>query len=138
MSEINTIIGQRIRNYRKLLGLSQESLASLSDNHPTYIGCLERGEKNPTLNSLEKICDALQIPISQLFAKIGSHESSLSDDIPLRCYEIICSKSIKEQEELFRILLAVERFGEESGKGNNGNSTNIGSSGNNGKNKENE
>ena len=46
MSEIAKSVGQRIRNYRTRQGLSQEKLAELSGCHPTYIGQLERGEKN--------------------------------------------------------------------------------------------
>lgn len=55
MSDIAKIIGQRIRNYRTQKGLSQEKLAELAGCHPTYIGQLERGEKNATLESVEKI-----------------------------------------------------------------------------------
>ena len=49
MSDIAKTIGQRIRNYRTQKGLSQEKLAELSGCHATYIGQLERGEKNATL-----------------------------------------------------------------------------------------
>ena len=54
MSEIAKTIGQRVRNYRIDKGLSQEKLAELSGCHPTYIGQVERGEKNATLESIEK------------------------------------------------------------------------------------
>ena len=55
MSEIAKTIGQRVRNYRIDKGLSQEKLAELSGCHPTYIGQVERGEKNATLESLSLI-----------------------------------------------------------------------------------
>ena len=45
---IATELGSRIRAYRKQQHLSQEDLAELCDFHPTYIGQLERGEKNAT------------------------------------------------------------------------------------------
>lgn len=54
MSELTKIIGQRVRNYRTEKGLSQEKLAELSGCHPTYIGQVERGEKNATLDSNRK------------------------------------------------------------------------------------
>ena len=59
MSEIAKTIGQRVRNYRIDKGLSQEKLAELSGCHPTYIGQVERGEKNATLESIEKIASAM-------------------------------------------------------------------------------
>ena len=67
MSDIAKAVGQRIRNYRTKKGLSQEKLAELSGCHPTYIGQLERGEKNATLESIEWITAALGITLSKLF-----------------------------------------------------------------------
>ena len=92
MSEIAKSIGQRIRNYRTKQGLSQEKLAELSGCHPTYIGQLERGEKNATLESIEKIAAALNISLSKLFEKLGGQESE-ERDIPLECYEFVAAKS---------------------------------------------
>lgn len=71
MSEIAKTIGQRVRNYRIDKGLSQEKLAELSGCHPTYIGQVERGEKNATLESIEKIASAMNVSLAQLFEKIG-------------------------------------------------------------------
>lgn len=68
MSELTKIIGQRVRNYRTEKGLSQEKLAELSGCHPTYIGQVERGEKNATLDSIEKIASAMGVSLcSALF-----------------------------------------------------------------------
>lgn len=69
MENIKFIIGQRIRNYRIQKNLSQEQLSELANCHPTYIGQLERGEKNATLESIQKVAQALNIPLSQLFEK---------------------------------------------------------------------
>ena len=63
MGEIAKSVGQRIRNYRTHRGLSQEKLAELSGCHPTYIGQLERGEKNATIESIERIASALDISL---------------------------------------------------------------------------
>jgi cystathionine beta-lyase family protein involved in aluminum resistance len=71
MSDIAKILGQRIRNCRTEQGLSQEKLAELSGCHPTYIGQVERGEKNATIESIEKIALALNVPLSKLFEKLG-------------------------------------------------------------------
>ena len=55
MSDITKLLGQRIRNYRTEKGWSQEKLAELAGCHPTYIGQIERAEKNATIESIEKI-----------------------------------------------------------------------------------
>jgi transcriptional regulator with XRE-family HTH domain len=57
-------LGKAIRKYRLSKGLSQEDLADKANLHRTYIGMVERGEKNITILNLKKICDALGIDIS--------------------------------------------------------------------------
>lgn len=109
MSEIAKSVGQRIRNYRIRLELSQEKLAELSGVHPTYIGQLERGEKNATLESIEKIAKALNVPLSKLFEKLED-SSEGSRNIPLECYEILSSKSEEEQEILYGIITSIEKY----------------------------
>ena len=108
MSEISKLLGQRIRNYRTQQKLSQEKLAELSGCHPTYIGQVERGEKNATLESIEKIASALNIPLAQLFEKLGDGE--MSDSIPLKCYEFLSAKTKAEQEHLYRLLVEMDKY----------------------------
>ena len=91
MSEIAKIIGQRVRNYRIDKGLSQEKLAELSGCHPTYIGQVERGEKNATLESIEKIASAMNVSLAQLFEKIGeSSADSYSAHLSLLPFSAYC------------------------------------------------
>ncbi len=109
MTEIAKALGQRIRNYRTAMGLSQERLAELSGCHPTYVGQLERGEKNATIESIEKISAALNISLSKLFEKLGAGEDG-TRNIPLECYEFISAKTKNEQEQILRILLDIEKY----------------------------
>lgn len=109
MSDIAKTIGQRIRNYRTQKGLSQDKLAELSGVHPTYIGQLERGEKNATLESIERITSALKISLSDLFEKIDEQPDG-ARNIPLECYEFVASKSKKEQEQIIKILLEMDEY----------------------------
>ena len=108
MNHLTKLIGQRIRNYRNQQNLSQEKLAEMSGCHPTYIGQVERGEKNATLESIEKISSALKIPLSQLFEKID--DNTISNNIPLDCYEFLSTKSKPEQEHLYHILLEIAKY----------------------------
>lgn len=58
--------GYAVRRLREEKGLSQESLAEKIDIHRTYIGGIERGERNPTLTVIHKISKALGIKPEQL------------------------------------------------------------------------
>ena len=109
MSDIAKAVGQRIRNYRTQKGLSQEKLAELSCCHPTYIGQLERGEKNATLESVERIASALGISLSKLFEKLGEQGDG-EKSIPLACYEFLSAKTKDEQEQLYKILLEMDKY----------------------------
>lgn len=59
--------GHRIRTIRKAKGLSQEALAALADIDRSYMGHIERGEKNITLTKIYQIAKALDITPSSLF-----------------------------------------------------------------------
>lgn len=59
--------GQKLRKERLARGLSQEALAYKAGLHRTYIGMVERGEKNITLMNIKKICEALNLKLSSFF-----------------------------------------------------------------------
>lgn len=94
-------LGQRIRFYRKKMKLSQEQFAEMCDLHPTYIGQIERGEKNATIESIYKISSALNVSLEDLFNNIevlaASDNDSLSkinrslSQLPTETQEKICN-----------------------------------------------
>ena len=59
--------GQKVREERTKLSLSQEELASRAGVHRTYIGMIERAEKNITLENIQKVCKALNLKIGDFF-----------------------------------------------------------------------
>ncbi|PIQ92507.1 MAG: transcriptional regulator [Parcubacteria group bacterium CG11_big_fil_rev_8_21_14_0_20_39_14] len=65
--EVLIKFGNRVRAERTKLGLSQEELASRAGVHRTYIGMIERAEKNITLKNIEKLARALKISIADFF-----------------------------------------------------------------------
>ncbi|MDX9924435.1 MAG: helix-turn-helix transcriptional regulator [Ignavibacteriaceae bacterium] len=65
--------GKKVRELRKKKNLSQEQLAFKANLHRTYIGMIERAEKNITLNNIEKIANALGITIKELFSEIDEN-----------------------------------------------------------------
>lgn len=60
-------LGRRIKELRKARGLSQEALAEKMDGHPKYLGSVERGEQNPTIEFLLKLAGALKVDLPALF-----------------------------------------------------------------------
>ncbi|MBB3131299.1 transcriptional regulator with XRE-family HTH domain [Paenibacillus rhizosphaerae] len=79
--EILLRLGARLRDLRKEKGLTQESLGEKGGFHFSYIGQIERGEKNVALLNLAKIAEALEVDISQLFTytSVESNEESQAD-----------------------------------------------------------
>lgn len=60
--------GSKVKFIRKSKGLSQEQLSFKANLHRTYIGMIERAEKNITLSNIEKIANALEVEIKELFS----------------------------------------------------------------------
>jgi len=65
-SDILIRFGTNVRKHRKFKDISQEELAHKADLHRTYIGMIERAEKNITLLNIEKIAKALDVSINEL------------------------------------------------------------------------
>ena len=59
-------VGRNIRSYRQRRGLSQEAFAEVLGVHRTYMGGLERGERNLTLRSLERIAEQMGVEVEEL------------------------------------------------------------------------
>jgi transcriptional regulator with XRE-family HTH domain len=66
-AQIQKHFGQRVRELRKIKALSQEALALMCDLDRTYIGGVERGERNISLINIYKVSDALGVPVRELF-----------------------------------------------------------------------
>ena len=66
-SKIDIQFGARIAELRKQLNISQEELAERCGVHRTYSGSIERGEKSPTLNTIEKCARGLNVELIDLF-----------------------------------------------------------------------
>jgi transcriptional regulator with XRE-family HTH domain len=64
--QARVMLSQNLKILRASRGLSQEALADLVGLHRTYIGSVERGERNISLDNLERIAIAFDISISQL------------------------------------------------------------------------
>jgi len=68
MSDLERRFGKRLKELRLARGLSQEELAFKIGVHRTYLGGIERGERNPSLKNLASIAEGLGVSLSELFS----------------------------------------------------------------------
>jgi XRE family transcriptional regulator, regulator of sulfur utilization len=103
MKELFILVGERIRELRKALRLSQEELASRAELHHTYIGKLERGEVNIGLESLVRVLDVLHISLKEFFDSI---DSKVPDEhkVLLQITEVLKNRSYEEQVKFLEIV----------------------------------
>ena len=107
MNSIVAIAGHRLRALRQQRGYTQEEMAERAELHTTYIGQVERGEKNLTLLSMEKLLSALGVSFSEFFEYI---EEERNEGLAAKCYEIISRKSSEQQARIFRILNEIDEL----------------------------
>ncbi|MDR0843476.1 MAG: helix-turn-helix domain-containing protein [Acidobacteriota bacterium] len=67
MENVCIAFGKRLRTLRKQMGWSQEKLSEKAGMHPTYVGGIERGERNVSLETIEKLAVAFSLPIAEFF-----------------------------------------------------------------------
>lgn len=97
-------LGKRIREYRMILGLSQEQLAEKSGLSSVYVGKVERGESSPTIIVLQQICEGLDISLKEFFL-MG--EKKIPHDAVEEC-ELLLSKM--ETTEQLMVLQIIHTF----------------------------
>ena len=76
-SEIRIKFGRTLRRLRKNQGVSQEAFADKCDLHRTYVSDEERGERNISLENIEKIAKVLNVKISELFREVENESDSI-------------------------------------------------------------
>ena len=70
MEDIRVRFGKAVRKRRQKLGVSQEEFADMCGLDRTYVGGVERGERNVSVLNIEKIAKALRISLSELFRAV--------------------------------------------------------------------
>ena len=104
--DVTQEIGNRIRYYRVSKKISQEKLSELSSLHPSYIGQLERGEKTPSIETLYKICQGMDISLVQLLYEIDAIPSEHSDCTyyAFESYKLIENQTPSNQKHLYNVI----------------------------------
>ncbi|AJS58485.1 helix-turn-helix domain-containing protein [Paenibacillus sp. IHBB 10380] len=111
MKTVLKAVGQRVRDLRKQLGLSQEELGEKAGFHFSYIGGVERAEKNITIVNLQKIADALDVPLNDLFVYSKySKTTNRSNDKDILLNDIVGRLSTMKKNELNKVQLFLNEF----------------------------
>jgi transcriptional regulator with XRE-family HTH domain len=88
------LLGNRVREFRKTLGISQERLAELASVHPTYISNIENAKTNASIGIYRRVAHGLTVPLSQL---VDINQPKLQrDDLMKAIFEI---KGLNRKEQ---------------------------------------
>lgn len=104
MAELVQRLGERIRKLRKQRGLSQEQLGELAGLHTNYIGQIERGEKNLTIETLDKVVSGLEVSLEELFRYI---DPAVGEDKLSEITQLLASRSTEDHEMVLQVIRSV-------------------------------
>ena len=100
------MLGKRIAEWRKAVGLTQEALADILDTAVPYISEIENGKKKPSLNTVVSIADALGITVDELLAgNLLSDSNEYQSDIDYLLYD--CSS--RERRIIFETIRSLKQ-----------------------------
>ncbi len=100
---LSVILGLRVRFYRKQKGVSQEKLAEICGLHPSYVGQIERGEKNITIEILYRLSQGLNVSMADLLQDID-HPDSSDSKILSEIYDTLFQLSEGDLKRIKRIF----------------------------------
>jgi transcriptional regulator with XRE-family HTH domain len=98
MNDILKLVGAKIRDIRKEKGISQEALGEMASFHYSYIGGVERGERNISLKNLAKIADCLEVEIDVLLNYVRAFDYFTDKEVTLK--EIVALLLFKDPKEV--------------------------------------
>ncbi|MDK8190550.1 helix-turn-helix transcriptional regulator [Paenibacillus sp. UMB7766-LJ446] len=105
MTTLRNSVGERIREIRKAKGWTQQQLAEHSGLDDAYIGSVERGERNFSIDTLEKIVTALKVSTSDVFIAIDEDEEISLRRNAIDEYSVVISELKKSQIEIMKKII---------------------------------
>lgn len=108
----NFSCGERLRQLRGARALSQEQLALRAGITPAYLGLVERGQRNPTVNTIEALCNVLNISLSEFFST-EERKPAVQDDITAQiCFQL---KDMRQEEkeaylQLIKLVMKIQQL----------------------------
>lgn len=110
MGDISKLVGEQIRVYRQYRGLSQEQLALKANINTTFLGQIERGIKKPTIDTLEKIVNALDITFEEFFNFEKSNSKLRDNTIIDKIVFELNTRSNEEQVVIYNFVKQILKF----------------------------
>jgi len=104
--EENFSLGERLREFRQNLAMSQEQLANAAEITPAYLGQVERGTKHITVHALAKICAALNISLSEFFST-ANVKDRITDKISDQILSQLIGKTDSEKQMILKVIKAI-------------------------------
>lgn len=98
------LLGMRIKRIRIELGLSQEELAYRCGMHASHIGFLERGQRNPTLDTLERVALGLNISLSDLLDYEQEPKTAVYDETTNKLVSYIIILTAEQRRQVLAIV----------------------------------
>ena len=108
----NFSVGERLKQLRTERALSQEQIAHTANVTPAYFGQVERGQKNVTVHTLGKICNALNISLGQFFDTCCDISNDAIDEVSVQILHQLNGRSKKEKQTILRMVKLVLTFKE--------------------------
>lgn len=106
MKDLLPKLGSRLKEIRKTRGLTQEALAEKIDLSPQYLSRLEGGHQSPSLETVARLAEALNLELSELFD--FGHQGTVKE-VRVRLRKLIQESSEKELRLGLKLLLALTR-----------------------------
>ena len=107
LDPIVVLVGGRIRQIRKAQKISQQELGERADLNYKYIGGVERGERNPSIQSLVKIARGLKVEVGDFFKLEGQRQLPDKDRLINSIIGLLGNKSMKELKLARRMLMSL-------------------------------
>ena len=104
---IRQIFIQNLKYYRKQAGLTQEKLAEIIEMSTSYIGDMEARERFPSAETIDKIAEALNIPVSTLFNERGSPQATQNTFVKIygnSLKEELSKRILKDIDEVCKLI----------------------------------
>lgn len=107
MADLRTLLGRRVRKLRKQKGWTQEELGEFSNISYKFLGSVERGQENPSIDFVSKIADALEVSMRDLFD--FEHELASEGELRDQINALLDEADLEELQTISQVVRSILR-----------------------------